>query len=182
MAFQFTPGFGKVPIRPDPLTQDQVHDVLQIAQTVTVVVERNLSASTALAIVSEATSNHPNRTESVTSTLSITQDTTRVREITASASSSFTLTQSATNVYEHDSCCPIPLYMDVSGGNDTVYLPPAAQMEGDAYEIKKTDATGYTITVEPDGSETIDGEDRIIISDQNVTLSIRSDGSNWQIV
>jgi hypothetical protein len=71
--------------------------------------------------------------------------------------------------------------VDASGGDVVVTLPTAVGITGRSYEIKKTDTSVNTVTVDGDGTETIDGE-----LTQDVpylaTIVVRSDGSNWFIV
>lgn len=48
--------------------------------------------------------------------------------------------------------------VDATSGNVTVNLPPLALYKtGDIITIKRIDASGNTVTVDADGSETIDG-------------------------
>lgn len=62
----------------------------------------------------------------------------------------------------------------------TVTLPTAVGLEGQ-YFIIKNRGTGY-ITVDADGSETIDGLQNKILAIQNESITVISDGSNWIIV
>lgn len=62
----------------------------------------------------------------------------------------------------------------------TVTLPTAVGIEGQ-YFIIKNRGTGV-ITVDGDGSETIDGAANKLLAVQNESITVISDGSNWIIV
>lgn len=73
------------------------------------------------------------------------------------------------------------LWGDCSGGNITFALPTAVGNDGKAYVFKKIDSTSNTVTLDPDGTETIDGELTLIIENQWDSFSIASNGANWYI-
>jgi hypothetical protein len=50
------------------------------------------------------------------------------------------------------------------------------------YTIKKLDTSANTVTVQPSGSDKIDGASTYVISQQFLTVSIQSDGSAWFIL
>lgn len=58
----------------------------------------------------------------------------------------------------------------------------AAFVPGTIYIIKKTDSSVNTVTVDPNGSETIDGAATYVLTLQYQTVTIISDGSNWHII
>lgn len=64
----------------------------------------------------------------------------------------------------------------------TVNLPLASTCEGVMYVIKKVDTSANTVTVQPAGSDKIDGASTYVISQQFLTVSIQSDGSAWFIL
>lgn len=69
---------------------------------------------------------------------------------------------------------------DTAGGDVTINLPSAATLgDGWAVTIKKTGTTG-NITIDPDGSETIDGSATTTIEQTNQSMSIISDGTVWR--
>ena len=73
--------------------------------------------------------------------------------------------------------------VDATSASVTIALPAVASVPpGTWYAVKKTDATGHAVTVNPDGSETIDGNTTVQISVQHTTITIVSDGSQWHIV
>lgn len=62
----------------------------------------------------------------------------------------------------------------------TVTLPTAVGIEGQ-YFIIKNSGTG-SITVDADGTETIDGLANKLLAIQNESITVVSDGANWIIV
>ena len=74
------------------------------------------------------------------------------------------------------------ILVDASGGGVTVNLPTAAGITGNTIRIKKTDSSLNTVTLDPNGSETVDGETTFTISFQFEAASIASDNSNWHII
>jgi hypothetical protein len=71
---------------------------------------------------------------------------------------------------------------DASGGAFTITLPTAVGINGKLFTIKKTDSSGNAVTVDGDGSETIDGALTKLISAPYDAMKIISDNANWHIV
>jgi hypothetical protein len=71
---------------------------------------------------------------------------------------------------------------DATSAAFTISLPTAAGITGRRYTIKKTDASANAITVDPAGSETIDGAATKSLSAQWDWLTVQSDGTNWRTV
>jgi hypothetical protein len=69
-----------------------------------------------------------------------------------------------------------------SGSDITVALPAAASNTGKLFNIKKLDSTIYSLIINPNLSETIDGETTISILDQYNSLQIISNGTSWFIL
>lgn len=67
-------------------------------------------------------------------------------------------------------------------GNTTITLPAASSNAGRIYNIKKIDAAGTTVTIDPNASETIDGAGTATITTQYQSITIQCDGSNWFIL
>ena len=68
------------------------------------------------------------------------------------------------------------------GGNVALNLPSAATLgSGWTLDVKKTGST-YSVTVEPDGTETIDGNLTLAITDKNQAVRFVSNGTNWEIL
>ena len=59
-------------------------------------------------------------------------------------------------------------------------LEPAAASEGKIFKIKRVD--GQNVTIECDGSETIDGSSSIILESQYAAVMVFSDGSNYHVI
>ena len=64
----------------------------------------------------------------------------------------------------------------------TITLPAASTSKYQIYIIKKIDATGNSITITPNGAETIDLNLNKVLNAQNVSIAIQSDGTNWNII
>ncbi len=71
---------------------------------------------------------------------------------------------------------------DGTSAGFTVSLPAAASNVGLSLNIKKINANGNVITIDGNGSETIDGSLTAQISVTNTCLRMQSDGSNWYIL
>jgi hypothetical protein len=70
--------------------------------------------------------------------------------------------------------------VNCTSGTFTVTLPTAVGVEGQ-YFIVKNSGTGV-ITIDGDGSETIDGNLTFILSTQYQSITIISNGLNWNII
>lgn len=73
------------------------------------------------------------------------------------------------------------LRADASSGAVTVNLPSAAPNLVE-YTIIKADSSGNTVTIDPSGSQTINGDATKVLSAQWETVTLRSDGANWLAV
>lgn len=73
------------------------------------------------------------------------------------------------------------LRADASSGAVTVNLPSAAPNLVE-YAIIKADSSGNTVTIDPSGSQTINGDATKVLSAQWETVTLRSDGANWLAV
>lgn len=71
--------------------------------------------------------------------------------------------------------------IDCTSGTFTVTLPPAATAGGGKVFVIKNSGTGE-ITIEGDGSETIDGGLTAVMSTQWESLTVVSDGANYKII
>ncbi len=74
------------------------------------------------------------------------------------------------------------ILVNSSSGAVTISLPSASGITGRLYVIKKTDSSGNLVTLDGNASETVDGYSTYSINTQNQSLTIQSDGSNWQII
>lgn len=65
----------------------------------------------------------------------------------------------------------------------TLSLPTAVGNEGKIYHIKRTDEEdGFAVTLDPDGSETIDGESTLPLELEGQFVRIVSDNANWVVI
>jgi hypothetical protein len=90
-----------------------------------------------------------------------------------------TLTSSAT-VNIADEYVPV----DATSGAVVVGLPESNQANrGKQYEISKRDSSGNTVTIDPFGSDTINGSATLIISFRNSTAHIVCNGDGtWSVI
>lgn len=71
---------------------------------------------------------------------------------------------------------------DATSNAITINLPSAVLFEGAIFRIKKIDSSSNYVTIDGDGSETIDGATTLVITTQYNSVTIQSDGSNWNIL
>lgn len=71
---------------------------------------------------------------------------------------------------------------DATSGAITFNLPSAAQGIRSIYHIKKIDASANTVTIDPNGAETIDGAATKVLSAQWQSVTIQSNGAAWFIL
>lgn len=65
----------------------------------------------------------------------------------------------------------------------SINLPDAAASNADrVIIIKKMDATTNRVRINPDGSDTIDGQSDYYLTAQYQSVTLVSDGTNWNIV
>lgn len=69
-----------------------------------------------------------------------------------------------------------------NSGNISINLPSANGISGRLYVIKKVSSTGTNVTVDPNGTQQIDGVATKVLSNQYDVIRIQSDGSNWIIL
>ena len=74
------------------------------------------------------------------------------------------------------------VFVDATVGAVTVTLPTAATGEGYEFHIKKTDVSVNAVTIDGNGSETIDDATTQVLRDQYACLTIQSDGTEWFIL
>jgi hypothetical protein len=72
------------------------------------------------------------------------------------------------------------MFIDCTANSFTVTLPTAVGISGRKYYIKNS-GTGE-ITVDGDGTETIDGALTAVISNQYETITVVSTNTNWIII
>lgn len=73
------------------------------------------------------------------------------------------------------------ILVDATSGAVTITLPKAYEAFEFIFEIKKIDSSANTVTIDGDGSETIDDATTQIISNQYDCLTVQSDQTEWWI-
>jgi hypothetical protein len=74
------------------------------------------------------------------------------------------------------------IFCNAVGGTITVNLPAAATNAGRIYNIKKIDSSQYTVIIDGNASETIDGDLTKTITAQWVSVMLHCNGTNWYII
>lgn len=92
------------------------------------------------------------------------------------ASTTLPLTNQTANYTVDNLDCVV----NCTSGTFTVTLPTAVGIEGQ-YFIVKNSGTGV-VTVDADGSETIDGASNQILAVQYESMTLVSNGANWIVV
>ncbi len=64
----------------------------------------------------------------------------------------------------------------------TITLPPAADVSGQTLVIKKIDVSGNAVTIEPDGSEQIEGGSNFTLTASGDSVLIQSNGTAWYVL
>lgn len=67
-----------------------------------------------------------------------------------------------------------------AGGNVTVSLPPLSTKKYPFVVIKKIDSGTNTVTIDADGSQTIDGAGTLVLRNQHQDVILHSDGNQWR--
>jgi len=70
---------------------------------------------------------------------------------------------------------------DTAGAAITITLPAASDSNGTIYRIKKLGTTG-NVTIDGNGSETIDGSTTLVLSSQYDSTTIYCNGTSWFII
>lgn len=70
---------------------------------------------------------------------------------------------------------------DTTSNNIVITLPTAVSTSIMVFQIKKTSSDSNYVTIDANGSQTIDGQLTFTLSYQNDTVKIVNDGSNWLI-
>lgn len=74
------------------------------------------------------------------------------------------------------------VWVDATLGNVIVTLGAATDNERTVHTIKKIDSSGHTVTIDANGTETIDGEQTIVLNLQYAYVTIVCDGTEWFII
>ena len=71
---------------------------------------------------------------------------------------------------------------DATSTNITANLPTAVGCKGRIYVVRKADASVNTVTIDGNGSETINGSTTVVLSTQYSFRMMQSDGANWMVI
>src|SRR5690606_37512196 len=73
--------------------------------------------------------------------------------------------------------------VDASAADRTITLLPAA-VAGNGFKlvVKKVDSSENIVTVDADGSETIDGDLSRVLRMQNQSIALICDGAGWRVL
>lgn len=108
------------------------------------------------------------------------EDTARATIDAAKAASVSAKTANYTVTASDDCSC---ILVSASGGARTVTLPAAASAgSGFKVVIKKTDSSANTVTIDGNGSETIDGAATKVLRLQNQSVALICDGTGWRVM
>jgi hypothetical protein len=72
--------------------------------------------------------------------------------------------------------------VDASGGARTITLPTAVGIGGRQYTIRKLDSSGNAVTIDGNGSETINGATTKVLAAQYDVATIISNNANWVVI
>ena len=73
-------------------------------------------------------------------------------------------------------------YCNAASGAITLNLPASANYERRLYLIQKTDTSSNNITIDPDGSEFIDGFPSLSLTGLNQAVLIQCNGVGWDVI
>lgn len=73
------------------------------------------------------------------------------------------------------------LLFNATGGAITATLPTAVGKTGISLQLKKTDSSFNLVNIATTSSQTIDGVTTSTLATQNESLTVVSDGANWQV-
>lgn len=74
------------------------------------------------------------------------------------------------------------ILVDASAGAVTVNLPAAASSAGRIFQCKKKDASANAMTLDGNGSETIDGAGTLATTTQYTSFTVICDGTEWWVL
>lgn len=74
------------------------------------------------------------------------------------------------------------LDVTASGGAITTNLPAATSVPGALFWIRKTDSTTNTVTIDADGSDTIDGAGTLVLRRQFDSVLLQARGAAWSVL
>ena len=85
-------------------------------------------------------------------------------------------------IVDYTASTQMVILVNAISGPVIITLPTASSSEDKVYYIKKTDSSSNTVTIEPDGNDTIDDEQIIVIRFQFGYIGIVCGGVKWHII
>jgi len=85
---------------------------------------------------------------------------------------------SAYTISESDST----ILVDATSAAFTITLPTAVGIAGRSYTIKKIDSSINNVTLDANGTQTIDGNLSYTLLGQWKAVQVQSDGANWVVI
>lgn len=73
-------------------------------------------------------------------------------------------------------------WVNCNGGNRIATLPTAASFTRQRITVKKIDNTAYTVTIDGNGSETVDDAANYVLTAYNQAVDLISNGTSWKVV
>jgi len=102
------------------------------------------------------------------------------RELGAASTASLTITSISNSDSPYTALVATDLLLvNATAGAVTVNLPTAVGNSGKTFRIRKTDSSTNAVTVDGDGTETINGSTTKLLISQHEEITIISDNSNW---
>lgn len=74
------------------------------------------------------------------------------------------------------------VFVNANANNVTLSLPAASSVAGQTYYFKRMDNSAYTVTIDPNGAETIDGYDTVTLGNQYTSIFIIAAGGLWYLL
>lgn len=74
------------------------------------------------------------------------------------------------------------LLINAGSGSLVITLPSPASVTGRPFYLKRTDSASNYVTVNPSGSELLDGGLHAYLSNSEAAIILISDGTNWQVL
>lgn len=72
--------------------------------------------------------------------------------------------------------------VDASNAPVVVGLPPAQNTKNRMFFIKKSDASGNTVTIQAKPGQSIDDNSEYVLFAKGESIAITSDGANWYVI
>lgn len=101
---------------------------------------------------------------------------------TLGGGSAYTVTSVTSATYNEAATANETILLCNCASNDITVNLPTAVGNTATFQIKKIDSTANEVTIDPFSTQTIDEETSLIISYQNSSVTLKSNGVNWVII